>query len=55
MPSLSSISDPKVYHILTYGTLLGSNLFQARPRENNKVPATNHVHPLANNSQNRPS
>ena len=28
MPSLSSISDPKVYHILTYGTLLGSNLFQ---------------------------
>lgn len=26
MPSLSSISDPKVYHILTYGTLLGSNI-----------------------------
>ncbi|KAM0720411.1 hypothetical protein Q7P37_004547 [Cladosporium fusiforme] len=28
MPSLASLSDPKVYHILTYGTLLGSNLFQ---------------------------
>ncbi len=28
MPSLASISDPKVYHILTYGTLLGSNIFQ---------------------------
>jgi len=28
MPSLSSISDPKAYHIITYGTLLGSNLFQ---------------------------
>lgn len=28
MPSLASFSDPKVYHILTYGTLLGSNLFQ---------------------------
>ena len=29
MPSLASFSDPKVYHILTYGTLLGSNLFQS--------------------------
>ncbi|KAH9827462.1 putative mitochondrial outer membrane protein [Teratosphaeria destructans] len=28
MPSLSTLSDPKAYHILTYGTLLGSNLFQ---------------------------
>ncbi|KAI6867179.1 hypothetical protein KC338_g4513 [Hortaea werneckii] len=28
MPSLSSISDPKAYHIITYGTLLGSNIFQ---------------------------
>lgn len=28
MPTTSSFSDPKVYHILTYGTLLGSNLFQ---------------------------
>ncbi|EME48778.1 hypothetical protein DOTSEDRAFT_67725 [Dothistroma septosporum NZE10] len=28
MPSLSSLSDPKAYHILTFGTLLGSNLFQ---------------------------
>lgn len=28
MPSLSSLSDPKRYHILTYGTLLGSNIFQ---------------------------
>jgi hypothetical protein len=28
MPSLSSISDPKAYHILTYGTLLGSTFFQ---------------------------
>jgi hypothetical protein len=28
MPSTASFSDPKVYHILTYGTLLGSNLFQ---------------------------
>lgn len=28
MPSFSSLSDPKGYHILTYGALLGSNLFQ---------------------------
>lgn len=28
MPTLASLSDPKNYHILTYGTLLGSNLFQ---------------------------
>ena len=28
MPSLSSFGDPYAYHILTYGTLLGSNLFQ---------------------------
>ena len=28
MPSLASLTDPKTYHILTYGTLLGSNLFQ---------------------------
>ncbi|EMD01112.1 hypothetical protein BAUCODRAFT_29508 [Baudoinia panamericana UAMH 10762] len=28
MPSLASLSDPKSYHILTYGTLLGSNIFQ---------------------------
>jgi hypothetical protein len=28
MPSTASFKDPKVYHILTYGTLLGSNLFQ---------------------------
>nr|OQO16121.1 hypothetical protein B0A51_16495 [Rachicladosporium sp. CCFEE 5018] len=28
MPALASLSDPKVYHILTYGTLLGSNLYQ---------------------------
>lgn len=28
MPSLASFNDPKAYHILTYGTLLGSNLFQ---------------------------
>lgn len=27
MPSLASISDPKVYHILTYSTLFGSNLW----------------------------
>ena len=26
MPPLSSVSDPRAYHILTYGTLLGSNL-----------------------------
>lgn len=26
MPSLSSFSDPKAYHILSYGTLLGSNI-----------------------------
>lgn len=26
MPSLASISDPRLYHILTYGTLLGSNI-----------------------------
>lgn len=26
MPSLSSFSDPRIYHILTYGTLLGSNI-----------------------------
>ena len=29
MPSLASLSDPKAYHVLTYGTLLGSNLFQS--------------------------
>lgn len=28
MSSFASISDPKAYHIITYGTLLGSNLFQ---------------------------
>ncbi|SMQ50139.1 unnamed protein product [Zymoseptoria tritici ST99CH_1A5] len=28
MPFLASLTDPKPYHILTYGTLLGSNLFQ---------------------------
>ncbi|KAK3083594.1 hypothetical protein LTR53_020128, partial [Teratosphaeriaceae sp. CCFEE 6253] len=28
MPSTASLSDPKAYHLLTYGTLLGSNLFQ---------------------------
>jgi hypothetical protein len=28
MPSTASFRDPKVFHILTYGTLLGSNLFQ---------------------------
>lgn len=28
MPSFASLTDPKSYHILTYGTLLGSNLFQ---------------------------
>ena len=28
MPSLASLSDPKSYHLLSYGTLLGSNLFQ---------------------------
>ncbi|KAK3701492.1 hypothetical protein LTR37_015466 [Vermiconidia calcicola] len=28
MPSLSSFTDPKAYHILSYGTLLGSTLFQ---------------------------
>lgn len=28
MPSTASFKDPKVFHILTYGTLLGSNLFQ---------------------------
>lgn len=28
MPTFSSLSDPNAYHILTYGTLLGSNLFQ---------------------------
>jgi hypothetical protein len=29
MPSLASISDPKVYHILSYGTLLGSTFYQS--------------------------
>lgn len=28
MPSLSSIADPKSYHIIAYGTLLGSSAFQ---------------------------
>ncbi|KAK5122232.1 hypothetical protein LTR85_004142 [Meristemomyces frigidus] len=28
MPTLASLSDPKAYHILTYGTLLGSTIFQ---------------------------
>ncbi|KAK5136406.1 hypothetical protein LTR08_003532 [Meristemomyces frigidus] len=28
MPTLSSLTNPSAYHILTYGTLLGSNLFQ---------------------------
>lgn len=28
MPTLSSFSDPHVYHQLTYGSLLGSTLFQ---------------------------
>ncbi|KAF2172561.1 hypothetical protein M409DRAFT_50236 [Zasmidium cellare ATCC 36951] len=27
MPSLSSLTDPKPYHILVYGSLLGSNLW----------------------------
>lgn len=29
MPSFTSLADPKVYHILSYGTLLGSTLFQS--------------------------
>lgn len=29
MPSLASISDPNAYHIIAYGTLLGSNIFQS--------------------------
>jgi hypothetical protein len=28
MPSLSSLTDARAYHILTYGTLLGSTFFQ---------------------------
>lgn len=28
MPSLQSFTDPKAYHILSYGTLLGSTFFQ---------------------------
>lgn len=28
MPSLQSLTDPKAYHILSYGTLLGSTFFQ---------------------------
>ena len=28
MPTFASLTDPKSYQILTYGTLLGSNLFQ---------------------------
>jgi len=28
MPSYSSLSDPKAYHVLAYGTLLGSTIFQ---------------------------
>ncbi|KAK5173885.1 uncharacterized protein LTR77_002566 [Saxophila tyrrhenica] len=28
MPSLASFTDPKAYHILSYGTLLGSTFFQ---------------------------
>lgn len=29
MPSLASFTDPKSYHIISYGTLLGSTLFQS--------------------------
>lgn len=28
MPTFAALSDPKKYHILVYGSLLGSNLFQ---------------------------
>jgi hypothetical protein len=28
MPNFASLSDPKAYHILAYGTLLGSTVFQ---------------------------
>jgi hypothetical protein len=28
MPSISSFTDPQAYHILSYGTLLGSTFFQ---------------------------
>lgn len=28
MPSYSSLTDPKAYHILSYGTLLGCTVFQ---------------------------
>jgi hypothetical protein len=28
MPNFASLSDPKAYHILAYGTLLGSTMFQ---------------------------
>ena len=29
MPSLASFTDPRPYHIISYGTLLGSTLFQS--------------------------
>ena len=29
MPSVASLTDPKAYHIISYGTLLGSTLFQS--------------------------
>ncbi|KAK4985173.1 hypothetical protein LTR50_006118 [Elasticomyces elasticus] len=29
MPSLSSFADPRTYHVLSYGTLLGSTIFQS--------------------------
>ncbi|QIW95796.1 hypothetical protein AMS68_001314 [Peltaster fructicola] len=29
MPSIASLTDPKAYHILTYGTLLGTTFFQS--------------------------
>ena len=29
MPSLASISDPKAYHILSYGTFFGTTIFQS--------------------------
>lgn len=29
MPSFSSLTDPRAYHILAYGTLLGTTFFQS--------------------------
>ena len=29
MPSFASLTDPKAYHIISYGALLGSTLFQS--------------------------